>query len=132
MSHQGLPGWFPECVVCGDGNVGPVVCLDPTCHETRGRVPIRLEPTKYVHGDLVVDEKLVEEGGHVWKCCQVCDRRIHADGGAFGVYAICVSCFNLYAEADRDPPASPRETQRDLESGVAFRSEGKINVRRAR
>ena len=33
MSHQGYEGWFPECINCGFGNVGAVVCLDPTCHE---------------------------------------------------------------------------------------------------
>ena len=107
MSHQGYEGWFPECIVCGMGNVGAVVCLDPTCHEAQGINPIELKPTKYVDGNLTVDIKLVEEDKHWWKCCQLCDRRIHADGGAFGSYAICVECFNSYVNRGEQPPITP-------------------------
>ena len=35
MGNQGEDGWFPVCLVCGLGNAGCVVCLDPTCHEQR-------------------------------------------------------------------------------------------------
>lgn len=92
MSHQGNPGWFPECIVCKSGNVGPVICLDPA-HESHGPRPV--EPKqKYIHGDLAADEQLVNEDNHWWKCCQLCDKRIHADPTAFGSHAICVDCFN--------------------------------------
>ena len=94
MSHQGHEGWFPECIVCHMGNVGPVVCLDPTCHETYGLKPVASSG----------DERLIEEGGHWWKCCQLCDRRIHADPGAFGSYAICVECFNRSVDQGEMPP----------------------------
>ena len=107
MSHQGYEGWFPECIVCRMGNVGAVVCLDPTCHEAYGLNPIELRLTKYVTGDLSVDEKLIEEDGHWWKCCQLCDRRIHADPGAFGSYAICLRCFDKYASEGEYPPTTP-------------------------
>ena len=106
MSHQGHEGWFPECIVCHSGNVGPVVCLDPTCHESHG--PNQVDPKKkYVAGDLTVDELMVNEDHHWWKCCQVCGRRIHADAGAFGSYAICVDCFNASIREGKSPPTSP-------------------------
>ena len=111
MSHQGYEGWFPECIACRMRNVGAVVCLDPTCHEAQGINPIELKPTKYVDGNLTIDTKLVEENKHWWKCCQLCDRRIHADGGAFGSYAICVECFNSYVNRGEQPPTTPWETK---------------------
>ena len=53
MGNQGEDGWFPVCLVCGLGNVGCVVCLDPTCHEQReGRT---IEGAK---------EKYLEEASH--------------------------------------------------------------------
>jgi hypothetical protein len=109
MSHQGYEGWFPECVVCHCGNVGPVVCLDPTCHEAHGLKTIELKPTKHIAGNLAVDEGLIEEDGHWWKCCQLCGRRIHADPGAFGSYAICVECFNQCVSQGQEPPNTPRQ-----------------------
>ena len=88
------------------GNVGPVVCLDLTCHEAHGLNPV--EPGRaFVEGDLRPDERLVQEGGHWWKCCQLCDRRIHADPGAFGSYAICVDCFNRSVSRGEWPPTTP-------------------------
>jgi hypothetical protein len=109
MSNQGYEGWFPECIACRMGNVGAIVCLDPTCHEAHGLKPVELHKTKYIAGDLSVDGKLIEEGGYWWKCCQLCDRRVHADGGAFGSYAICVGCFNEYVSHGEWPPTRPGE-----------------------
>jgi hypothetical protein len=106
MSHQGYEGWFPECIVCGMGSVGAVVCLDPTCHEANGLKPVELKHSKYTEGNLVTDEKLIKEDEHWWKCCQLCDRRIHADAGAFGSYAICVECFNEYVNRGENPPTT--------------------------
>lgn len=131
MSHQGYEGWFPECVVCRCGNVGPIVCLDPTCHEQHGQRPIELRPSVYVEGNLSVDEKLVREAGHWWKCCQLCDRRVHADPGAFGVFAICVGCFNRYIEARRQPPGSPFDAERDAANGVLTSVAGQVHVQQS-
>ncbi|MDQ4121891.1 MAG: hypothetical protein M3209_10650 [Acidobacteriota bacterium] len=111
MSHQGNEGWFPECISCGAGNVGAVVCLDPTCPEVYGMKPVELKPSIYIHGDLVVDEKLIFENEHWWKCCQICDRRIHADAGAWGSYAMCVGCFNNYINRGEIPPTTLREVE---------------------
>jgi hypothetical protein len=106
MSHQGYEGWFPECIVCHCGNLGPVVCLDPTCHEAQGLRPVTPKQTR-IHGDLHDDELLVKEDGHWWKCCQLCDKRIHSDPGAFGSYAICVRCFNQCVARGEWPPSAP-------------------------
>ena len=94
MSHQGFEGWFPECIVCHKGNVGGVVCLDPTCHDRHGLKSI----------DTSGDERLVKEDGHWWKCCQLCDKRIHSDPAAYGSYAICVECFNTFVSRGEWPP----------------------------
>jgi hypothetical protein len=111
MSHQFHEGWFPECIVCESGNVGPIVCLNPICHENHGMKLI--EPKKkYMAGDLCDDEKLIKEDGHWWKCCQLCESKVHADPGAFGSYAICVDCFNEYISRGECPPTSP--FQRDM------------------
>ena|SRR5215510_13757782 len=107
MSHQYYEGWFPECIVCRCGNVGPVVCLDPTCQESHG--PRTVEANKkYIAGDLSADEQLVQEDNHWWKCCQICSRRIHADPGAFGSYAVCLKCFNRAVRNGELPVTSPQ------------------------
>lgn len=113
MSHQGYEGWFPECINCGFGNVGAIVCLDPTCHEVNEYKPIKLKSSVYIHGDLSIDEKLIFEDEHWWKCCQLCDRRIHADAGAWGTYAMCVECYNDYVNRKIIPPTTFREVEMD-------------------
>ncbi len=73
MSNQGIEGWFPECLICGMGNVGPIVCLDPTCHEhSEGKVIV--EPS----------ENLEMDSSHWWKGCNLCDQRVRSDGGSWG------------------------------------------------
>ena len=130
MSHQGSEGWFPECIVCGCGNVGPVVCLQPACHEKNGLVPIELEKTFYIAGDLSVDEKLIEEDKHFWKCCQICDNRLISDPASFGSYAICIDCFNIYTTAKVWPPTRPRELYKHLAKGILSHSKtGKPKVK---
>jgi len=96
MSHQGYEGWFPECLVCGCRNVGPIVCLDPTCHERHGLATI-----------TATDERFVSHDGHHWKLCQLCERRFLSDAGAWGSYALCVQCWNKFATAGVYPPTSP-------------------------
>jgi hypothetical protein len=110
MSHQGSEGWFPECILCHCGNVGPVVCLDPTCHEAYGARSIKPKQAS-IAGDLRDDMLLVREDGHWWKRCQLCGRRIHSDPGAFGSYAICVRCFNVCAARGESPPTKPWKSE---------------------
>lgn len=111
LSHQFEVGWFPECIKCHCGNVGPVVCLSPLCREAQAAEPVLLEKGVYVHGDLSVDEKLLEADGHNWKCCQLCDLKMLADPGAFGSYALCVKCFNDCIRLGIDPPTQPWASQ---------------------
>ena len=33
MSHQGEDGWYPECEICGCGNLSKVVCKD--CYDKK-------------------------------------------------------------------------------------------------
>jgi hypothetical protein len=96
MSHQGFEGWFPECLVCGCGNVGPILCLDPTCHERHGLTTIDAK-----------DERLVSHDGHHWKLCQFCDRGFLSDPGAWGSFGLCIECWNKFAAAGMFPPTSP-------------------------
>lgn len=99
MSHQGLEGWFPECLICGCGNLGAIVCLDPTCHELSiGRV---IPPG--------ADSPLRIRDSHHWKDCHFCLRCVRSDGGAFGTYALCSDCWNRFAQNKMLPPTSPRD-----------------------
>jgi hypothetical protein len=113
MSHQWHEGWFPLCIACGANQLEGAVCLDPTCHEQHGLKPIELKPSVYVRGDLVIDIKLIEENEHWWLCCQICDRRMQADGGAWGSYALCINCFNDYINRGKYPPNDFWEIQRE-------------------
>jgi hypothetical protein len=105
MSHQGYEGWFPECALCRRGNVGAIVCLDPTCHEQWGLRPVVPPMITTREGHRIEDEKLVHEDSHWWKCCQLCDGRVHADPGAWGSTAICVACFNKSVATSKWPGA---------------------------
>ena len=107
MSHQGFEGWFPECLVCGCGNVGPVVCLDPTCHEHHGLRSI-----------IATDEHSVTRDGHHWKLCQLCERQCLSDPGAWGSFALCIECWNKFAQAEVFPPHSPSLLVAAVERGV--------------
>lgn len=107
MSNQGENGWFPECLICGRGNIGGAVCLDPTCHER--------------HNGAIIEsacEKYVQKEGHWWQHCHCCDTPILSDGGSFGVYALCIDCWNVHARAGRLPPSSPLTLHENLASGV--------------
>ncbi len=116
MSHQGYEGWFPECLVCGCGNVGPIVCLDPTCHEHNG---LRILDTD--------DERLVTHDGHYWKLCQLCERRLLSDRGAWGSFGLCVGCWNTFVRAGVYPPTSSLHLLAAVERGeVVIRPEVKV------
>jgi hypothetical protein len=119
MSHQGYQGWFPECLVCGCGNVGPVVCLDPTCHEHYG--------LRTVDATDASDERLVTHDGHFWKLCQLCERRLLSDPGAWGSFGLCVECWNKFARADVYPPTSPSLLETAVARGeVVLRPEVRV------
>jgi hypothetical protein len=116
MSHQGYEGWFPECLVCGCGNVGPIVCLDPACHEEHG---LRIV--------AATDERLVAQDGHSWKLCQLCERRFISDAGAWGSFALCVACWNKFALAGVYLPTSPPLLVAAVERGeVVLRPELRV------
>jgi hypothetical protein len=116
MSHQGFEGWFPECLVCGCGNVGPVVCLDPACHEQHGLRTVE-----------ATDERLATHDGHFWKLCQLCERRYLSDPGAWGSFALCLGCWNEFARADVYPPTSPSLLVAAVERGeVVLRPEVRV------
>jgi hypothetical protein len=98
MSLQSNEGWFPECLMCGCGNLSAVVCLDPTCHEAAA-------------GSIVpsnADSVLYSRDGHYWKDCYFCSKLIRSDGGSFGTYALCADCWNACAKRKEIPPSSPR------------------------
>ena len=90
MSHQGEVGWYPECDVCGCGNLGgEAACLDcykkglkERIEETRKRNPypedIFIEPTKkeyqkmreaFEKAGLIPDKFFGSFGRLVWNNC---------------------------------------------------------------
>ena len=98
MSHQWNDGWFPECFVCGVGNLNAVVCLNPLCHEKHQGEIIESERAKYL-----------EQDGHYWALCHWCDEKIRSDAASWGTFAICVDCWNDFAKKQMLPPSSPRD-----------------------
>ena len=112
MSHQGYDDWFPECLLCGHGNLGSVgiVCLDPTCHEY-----FYAEATE---PPIATASKRSVTDGHHWASCACCDKQVRADAGSWGTYAICIPCFRAYFTARRLPPSTPTLLHRDLSSGI--------------
>jgi len=98
MSHQGYEGWFPECLICGMGNVGGVVCLSPMCHEES-------------QGQVISDatERLIEKDSQFWKLCNLCDHASLASSASWGSYAICIDCWNQYAVKNELPPSAPNQ-----------------------
>jgi hypothetical protein len=97
VSQQGDPGWFPECLICGMGNLPGVVCLSPP-EEDHGLTPLgRDSPTVSVE---------TERDGHVWKLCLLCDTVTLADPFAWGSRAYCVECWNAFVGRGLFPPRS--------------------------
>jgi len=109
MSHQGLPGWFPECFNCGLGNLGAVVCLVPNQEDQ--------------HEPRLLDERapdgLFEAGGHWFKRCHLCEITVSADPATFGSLALCVACWNDFVTRGLVPPTSPSDLRRVGREGDA-------------
>ena len=104
MSHQGYEGWFPECFVCGMGNLTGVICLIPLQDEHHGLTPIR--------GKVSGPSEFVQENGHWWKGCLVCDTRTLSDPFSWGSLTYCIECWNGFVERGVYPPASAVEARR--------------------
>src|SRR3569832_1407244 len=98
MSHQGYEGWFPECIVCGMGNLSGVICLNPGCHERF------YEESDEAPG--VAGSGLQQRDGHCWEKCCCCSHLMLSDALAWGSLGICISCFTAYFRARRLPPYS--------------------------
>ncbi len=98
MSHQGYPGWFPECLLCGLGNLDAVICLNPMCHQSHDGKRINS-----------FSSILIQKDDHWWKLCQLCEGGILSDPVSFGVFALCVDCFNKCIDARIDPPTTPSD-----------------------
>ena len=75
MSHQGHHGWFPECLICGLGNLGAIVCVTPDFGDQHGLTPI-------VGPDLEISTLEQGSDGHWWKSCLLCDHLTLADARA--------------------------------------------------
>ncbi|GAB2678841.1 hypothetical protein GCM10009743_63900 [Kribbella swartbergensis] len=112
MSHQGYEGWFPECLVCGMGNLGGVVCLAPDHGDVHGLIPIVGERSGT--SDLSRDEN-----GHWWMQCLLCDSRVLSDPFSWGSRAYCVGCWNHFTSRGLFPPVCAFDARRmtDLEWG---------------
>lgn len=95
------PYWFPECLICGKGNLGAVVCLNHGCHEKHGLVLI---------DDVRGNEH--EKDGHYWNKCEFCVVLMLADPWSIGSFAICSDCWNSYVRLEQYPPVSPLEIGR--------------------
>ena len=50
--------------------------------------------------------------------CELCDRRILSDPGAWGTYAMCSRCFNAFARVGTSPPTNPRALTRFVQNGT--------------
>jgi|SRR5215831_12583322 len=124
MSHQYEPFWFPECLLCGMGNLPAAVCLQHSCHEKHGLQALTQER------DLES-----ESDGHHWKGCQFCERNLFADPGAWESMALCAECWNHYVDAGRFPPTTVSQVVREiglsqLEIGWDAATQTKVRVRR--
>ena len=109
MSHQGHEGWFPECLVCGMGNLGGIVCVTPDVWDRHGTAP--------VVGDMSGNSILTKEAdGHWWKRCLLCEAKVLADSAAWGSVAYCVGCWNHFTTRDLYPPASAIAARRMSEA----------------
>jgi hypothetical protein len=104
MSHQGLEGWFPECFICGGGNLNGVICMTPLVDEEHGFQPIR--------GEMSGISELRHEDGHSWKRCLLCPTQMVSDPFSWGSYAYCIECWNDFASRGVYPPTSASRARR--------------------
>lgn len=103
MSHQGHQGWFPECLVCGMGNLGGIVCLSAN-QDVHGLTPI-------VGKRSGISGLTQDEAGHWWMQCLLCDRRVLSDALSWGSYAYCIGCWNHFTSRGLFPPASAAQAR---------------------
>ena len=86
MSHQGYAGWFPECMVCGAGNLNRFVCITPFQLEEHGLVE--------VDDGSSPEAESFEADGHAWKRCALCSTVALADPFSWGSVGYCADCWN--------------------------------------
>ena len=98
VSHQGYEGWFPECLVCGLGNLSGIICLSPV-EDDRELTPVRGASPGI--SDLTQDEH-----GHWWKACLLCSRKVLSDPFSWGSLAYCIGCWNHFTSQGIWPPQS--------------------------
>jgi hypothetical protein len=106
MSHQGHEGWFPECLICGAGNLGGLVCLTPDVHAL----------TPIASGRARTAILVQDDDRHWWTQCLLCDHRMLSDPFAWGSVAYCVDCWNRFTSRGVFPPASAAQARRLTDS----------------
>lgn len=92
MSNQNREGWFPECLICFLGNIGEHICLP--CG-LKGEVDS--EKLMAAQNQENYPEPYLR-GNHYYLNCFQCQRGTIADGGSYGVYAICLNCYPKFRE----------------------------------
>ncbi len=113
MIHPNSKGWFPVCIVCGNGNLDEVVCLNPACHDNY--LLKSIDPGKNSEG---VSNEVIMKDGQYWKLCKLCSKPILSSPGSWGSYAICYKCFNIFNNIHIDPPRYPIDLHEMLSSGI--------------
>lgn len=98
MSHQGYEGWFPECLICGMGNLGGIVCLTAD-GEVHGLTPI-------VAGRSGISDLVRDDASHRWKQCLLRDHRVLSDPFAWGSRAYCIGCWDHFTTQGMFPPTT--------------------------
>jgi hypothetical protein len=103
MSHQGYEGWFPECLICGMGNLDGVVCITPSQEDEHGLTPIT--------GERSGTSEVFSDGGHAWKRCLLCPTAMSSDPLSWGSVAYCISCWNHFTQRGLFPPTSAKRAR---------------------
>jgi len=89
MSSQTSVGWFPECHICGFGNIGTFCCLRPECLEAARNLP------REQWFDVNVwrrTQPLQDKCGEWWSRCIICNKQVLASPEAWGSFACCFNC----------------------------------------
>lgn len=80
------------------GNLSGIVCITPDYADQHGLTPVA-DPNS-------MSELTLEDDGHWWMSCLLCDQRALSDPGAWGSVAYCVRCWNHFVERRLYPPSS--------------------------
>lgn len=95
MSHQGNPGWFPDCIDCGMGNLPHVICLDPFHSPGEAGGDPELEKLcRHIDTKNSLENKFLEEEEHYWTVCLLCPTKMVSDPEAWGSKGLCADCYN--------------------------------------